>query len=106
GSVVAAELAASGKNVIVVEAGAARSGGEFDQHELAGMLCLFREGGVSGTRDLSMSLLAGSTIGGGTTVNWQSCFRTPDDVRQEWAELSGCSFFEGEAFSDCLDSVW
>ena len=53
-----------------------------------------------------MSLLAGASIGGGTTVNWQSCFRTPDDVREEWAELSGCSFFETEGFSESLDSVW
>src|SRR5690348_7701754 len=42
----------------------------------------------------------------GTTVNWQSCFRTPDDVREEWAELSGCSFFETDAFTECLDAVW
>jgi choline dehydrogenase-like flavoprotein len=105
GSVVAAELAASGQNVIVVEAGGVWSG-DFDQHELVGMQRLFREGGLAGTRDLSMSLLAGASIGGGTTVNWQSCFRTPDDVREEWAELSGCSFFESESFNESLDSVW
>ena len=106
GSVVAAELAASGHDVVVLEAGSAWSGGDFDQHELSGMQRLFREGGLSGTRDLSMSLLAGSAIGGGTTVNWQSCFRTPDDVREEWADLSGCSFFTGESFTECLDAVW
>jgi choline dehydrogenase-like flavoprotein len=106
GSVVAAELAASGQNVIVVEAGGAWSSGDFDQHELTGMQRLFREGGLAGTRDLSMSLLAGASIGGGTTVNWQSCFRTPDDVREEWAELSGCGFFEADSFSESLDAVW
>ncbi|HJP87293.1 MAG TPA: GMC family oxidoreductase [Gemmatimonadaceae bacterium] len=106
GSVVAAELAARGKNVIVVDAAGTWSGDEFDQHELTGMQRLFREGGLAGTRDLSMSLLAGSAIGGGTTVNWQSCFRTPDDVREEWAEVSGCGFFETDAFADCLDAVW
>ena len=53
-----------------------------------------------------MSLLAGSTIGGGTTVNWQSCFRTPDDVRQEWAQRSGCDFFAADSFGECLDAVW
>ncbi|HEX9382463.1 MAG TPA: NAD(P)-binding protein, partial [Gemmatimonadaceae bacterium] len=37
GSVVAAELAANGQNVIVVEAGGGWSGGDFDQHELVGM---------------------------------------------------------------------
>ena len=106
GSVVAAEVAARGKNVIVVDAAGTWSGDEFDQHELTGMQRLFREGGLAGTRDLSMSLLAGSAIGGGTTVNWQSCFRTPDDVREEWAELSGCGFFDSDAFTECLDAVW
>ncbi len=106
GSVVAAELAANGQNVIVVEAGSAWSDGDFDQHELIGMHRLFREGGLAGTRDLSMSLLAGASIGGGTTVNWQSCFRTPDDVRDEWAERSGCTFFTADSFSESLDTVW
>jgi choline dehydrogenase-like flavoprotein len=106
GSVVAAELAARGRNVIVVDAAGTWSGDDFDQHELTGLQRLFREGGLAGTRDLSMSLLAGAAIGGGTTVNWQSCFRTPDDVREEWAEVSGCGFFETEAFSECIDSVW
>lgn len=106
GSVVAAELAAHGQNVVVVEAGGVWSDGDFDQHELTAMHHLFRERGLAGTRDLSMSLLAGSSIGGGTTVNWQSCFRTPDEVREEWAELSGCSFFTSDSFSESLDAVW
>jgi len=106
GSVVAAELAASGQNVLVVEAGSEWSGPDYDQHELTGMRRLFREGGASGTRDLSMSLLAGACIGGGTTVNWQSCFRTPDDVRDEWAQASGCNFFTSDSFTESLDSVW
>lgn len=106
GSVVAAELAAAGQNVVIVEAGTEWSGPDFDQHELTGLQRLFREGGASGTRDLSMSLFAGACIGGGTTVNWQSCFRTPDDVREEWARLSGCSFFTSDSFTESLDSVW
>lgn len=106
GSVVAAELAASGQNVLVVEAGSEWSGPDYDQHELTGMRRLFREAGASGTRDLSMSLFAGACIGGGTTVNWQSCFRTPDNVREEWKRLSGCNFFASDSFSESLDAVW
>ncbi len=106
GSVVAAELAAKGRDVIVLEAGSESSGGDYDQHELKGMQSLFREGGLSGTRDLSLSILAGACIGGGTTVNWQSCFRTPDDVREEWTDVSGCSLFAGEAFTESLDAIW
>ncbi len=106
GSVVAAELAAAGRDVIVLEAGSVWSGGDYDQHELTGLQNLFREGGTSGTRDLSLSLFAGACIGGGTTVNWQSCFRTPDDVREEWADVSGCSHFTAESFTESLDAVW
>ncbi len=106
GSVVAAELAATGQDVIVIEAGSEGSGPDYDQHELTGMQQLFREGGLSGTRDLSVSILAGACIGGGTTVNWQSCFRTPDDVREEWADSSGCNFFRTDAFGESLDAVW
>ncbi|MDQ6690885.1 MAG: GMC family oxidoreductase [Gemmatimonadota bacterium] len=106
GSVVAAELAARGQDVIVVEAGPETTGTDYDQHELTGMRTLFREGGASGTRDLSLSLFAGACIGGGTTVNWQSCFRTPDDVREEWADVSGCTFFIGDRFTESLDAVW
>ncbi len=106
GCVAAAELAAAGQNVIVLEAGSEWTGGDFDQHELAGLQNLFREGGTSGTRDLSLSLFAGACIGGGTTVNWQSCFRTPDDVREEWAEVSGCSHFTAASFAESLDAVW
>ena len=106
GSVVAAELAASGQDVLIVEAGSEWSGPDYDQHELIGMQQLFREGGLSGTRDLSVSLLAGACIGGGTTVNWQSCFRTPDEVREEWSRMSGCDFFRTDAFGESLDAVW
>ena len=106
GSVVAAELAKSGQRVVVVEAGSTWSSDDFDQRELAGMQTLFREAGLAGTGDLSMSLLAGSSIGGGTTVNWQSCFRTPDDVRDEWASRSGCAFLAGDSFTKSLDAVW
>ena len=106
GSVAAAELAASGQNVVIVEAGTQWTGGDYDQHELTGMKRLFREGGTAGTRDLSMSLLAGGCLGGGTTVNWQSCFRTPDSVREEWARASGCDFFTADSFSESLDAVW
>ena len=34
-----------------------------------------------------MSILAGSTLGGGTVVNYMNCIRTPQPIREEWAAM-------------------
>jgi choline dehydrogenase-like flavoprotein len=41
------------------------------------------------TEDLSISVLAGSCIGGGTTVNWCTSLRLTDKVAQQWCKASG-----------------
>ncbi len=105
GGVVAAELAAAGKRVLVLEAGGGYQPPAFDQHESTGMQRLFLDGGMAATRDLSIAILAGGALGGGTTVNWQSSFRLPDAVREEWAATSGCRFFAEEDFTASLDAV-
>src|SRR6185436_15852143 len=37
--------------------------------------------------------------------NWQSSLRTPDGVRDEWAQSSGSALFTSDRFSRALDSV-
>lgn len=106
GSVVAAALAAAGMDVIVIEAGSDWQSEDFDQREEPGTNHLYLDSGTTATRDLALALLAGAALGGGTTVNWQTSLRTPDDVRAEWAESSGCSHFADQSFTDALDSVW
>ena len=105
GCVVAAELAAAGKRVLVLEAGSGRQAPDFDQAEATGMRSLFLDGGAAATRDLGIAIMAGATLGGGTTVNWQTSLALPDGVRDEWAERSGCAFFAEESFSRSLDAV-
>ena len=36
-----------------------------------------------------LSILAGATFGGGTTINWACCIPTPEHVRKEWADTQG-----------------
>jgi ketosteroid isomerase-like protein len=31
---------------------------------------------------VTVAILAGATLGGGSTINWQNCVRPPDAVRQ------------------------
>jgi choline dehydrogenase-like flavoprotein len=106
GSVAAAVLTARGHKVIVMEAGSDWQSEQFDQREAIGTRELYLDRGTTTTGDLSVALLAGSGLGGGTTVNWQSCFRTPDAILEEWAESSGCPHFSGESFGKSLDNVW
>jgi choline dehydrogenase-like flavoprotein len=105
GSVVAAELAAAHKRVIVLEAGSGQQAPEFDQRELVGMEQLYLDRGMTATRDLGVAILAGATLGGGTAINWQTSLRTPAAIRDEWAAVSGCGHFIDESFTRSLDAV-
>jgi choline dehydrogenase-like flavoprotein len=106
GSVAAAVLAARGRKVIVLEAGSDWQSEDFDQREAIGTRELYLDRGTTTTGDLSVALLAGSGLGGGTIVNWQSCFRTPDAILEEWADSSGCRHFSDDDFAKSLDNVW
>jgi choline dehydrogenase-like flavoprotein len=105
GAVVAAELAAAGRRVVVLEAGSGRQAPDFDQRELTGMNTLYLDHGMTASRDLGLAILAGATLGGGTAVNWQTCLPTPDSVRAEWAEVSGCPHFADASFSRSVEAV-
>lgn len=105
GGVVAAQLAAAGRTVIVLEAGPADQAADFDQREIAGMQRLYLHQGTTASRDLGVAILAGSCIGGGTSINWQTSLRTPDFIRDEWAERSGIRAFAGDTFTRALDDV-
>jgi hypothetical protein len=49
----------------------------------------YERGTLCSSRDLSATALAGSTLGGGTRINWCASFPTPDHVREEWSEVGG-----------------
>jgi choline dehydrogenase-like flavoprotein len=86
GSVIAARLAEAGKSVLVLEMGGYRNEQDFKQLELVGMQELYYGAGLARSDDGSIAILAGSTLGGGTVVNYMNCIRTPERIRREWAE--------------------
>ena len=104
GGVAAKVLAEAGLDVIVVEAGGYHAEDEFDGLELTGFQNLYLGGGGIASDDQSIGLLAGSTLGGGTVVNYSTSFRTPDDVREEWARL-GFTAAAGDEYGAALDAV-
>jgi choline dehydrogenase-like flavoprotein len=106
GGVIAAQLAAAGKSVVVLEAGGYFDGETAVQYEvLAGPMVLYRAGGFTTTSDGNVNLWAGATLGGGTTVNWSNCVRPPAEVRSRWAREHGLTDLEGPDFDAHLDAV-
>jgi long-chain-alcohol oxidase len=104
GATTAAVLAAAGKDVIVLEAGGYYDDADFDGAELAGYQRLYTEGGSAATVDHSVGLLAGECLGGGTVVNYTTSFRTPDDIRAEWA-AAGVPWFTAAEYTKSLDAI-
>jgi choline dehydrogenase-like flavoprotein len=99
GSVIAAECAKAGKDVVVLEMGAYRNEADFSNLEVPGYFELYYGGGLAASESGSISILAGSTLGGGTVVNYMNCVRTPETILAEWeshglAGVSSSSFVE------------
>jgi choline dehydrogenase-like flavoprotein len=105
GSVVAAVLAASGLDVVVLEAAGYYNEADFDQLELPAYQRMYWRGGPTPTADGNVSLVAGTTLGGGTTINWTNCLRTRPWVREQWAREHGLEGVDGPEFDRHLDAV-
>ncbi|MUL75148.1 GMC family oxidoreductase N-terminal domain-containing protein [Mycolicibacterium sp. CBMA 226] len=103
GGTSAGVLAAAGLDVVVMEMGGYYDDADFDGSELTA-LGNFYLSAPQASADQSVSLLAGSCLGGGTVVNYSTSFRTPDDVRAEWAN-HGVPAFAGEEYTLSLDAV-
>ncbi|MFQ3566361.1 MAG: GMC family oxidoreductase [Aggregatilineales bacterium] len=102
GGVVAGELAAAGLDVIVVEKGTYFHESDFHGRELASMETMYEKYGSLTTADKGIIVLAGSVLGGGTTINWGASFEPPAAVREEWAHVYG---FTGANSTDFTQSI-
>lgn len=91
GGVVAGELSAAGADVIVVEKGGYYAESDFNGQEALGNETLYERGGLLTSVDMAFSVLAGSVLGGGTTINWTASIPTPENVLAEWARDYGFS---------------
>lgn len=85
GGVAAARLAEAGLDVLVLEKGSYRNEPDLPQLEALSFPNLYLGGGFIWSTDASVGMLAGSTVGGGTTVNSMACIPTPEYVLDEWA---------------------
>src|SRR5436190_5250172 len=104
GAVIAAVLASRGLDVVLLEAAGYYNESDFTQLELPAHRQMCGRGGPTPTGDGNVSLVAGTTLGGGTTINWTNCLRTRPWVREEWA-AHGLGDVGESAFDRHLDTV-
>jgi hypothetical protein len=104
GAVVAKNLAEAGYRVLVVEKSYSYTSDSFPMAPNEGFVNTFEDGGTILTDDGSVAILAGSTWGGGGTVNWSAALQTQAYVRQEWTD-NGLPFFNSLMFQKSLDRV-
>jgi len=90
GGTTAEILAAAGLKVLMLEEGALRTSADFKaMNEARAYAELYQEGTGRATSDGAIGIFQGRTVGGTTTVNWTSSFRTPPETLKQWAEVHG-----------------
>jgi choline dehydrogenase-like flavoprotein len=86
-------LAQAGLRVLLIEEGPLRSSSDFHMLEREAYPQLYQESAGRRTKDKGITILQGRSVGGSTTVNWTSSFRTPPETLQYWREHFGLHEF-------------
>lgn len=89
GAMLAAGLAQRGLSVVILEEGGHHTSRDFDLQEGTAYPMLYQERGMRATADLAITIMQGRAVGGSTTVNWTTCFRTPERILRHWSEAHG-----------------
>jgi choline dehydrogenase-like flavoprotein len=105
GGVIAGELSTRGLKVVVLEAAGYFDESDFNQLELPAYQNMYWRGGPQQSADGNITLMAGTTLGGGTTINWTNCLRTTLWVREQWARDYGLEGLDGPEYDAHLDAV-
>ena len=99
GGITAEILSRAGLDVVIIEEGPLRSSSDFKQQEAIAYPSLYQESAARKTADKAVNILQGRCVGGSTTVNWTSSFRTPGSTLKYWREHFGLATFDDDSLS-------
>ncbi|TKY70185.1 Long-chain-alcohol oxidase FAO4A [Spatholobus suberectus] len=105
GGVIAGVLAKAGYKVLVLEKGGYSARNNLSLLEGLTMDQMYLNGGMVATDDMGVFILSGSTVGGGSAINWSACIKTPQHVCKEWCDKHGLELFESELYREAMDAV-
>jgi choline dehydrogenase-like flavoprotein len=106
GAGITAELMAmAGLQVVLVEEGPLKSSTDFNQRESEAYPSLYQESAGRKTADKAITILQGRCVGGSTTVNWTSSFRTPPATLAHWQQHFGLKDLGVEAMAPWFEQA-
>lgn len=105
GGVVASYLAQHGLKILVAEKGTYLRPQDMTGREDQGYPEMYEGGGLLVSEDGSINVLAGSTFGGGTTINWSASLKPRHYVREAWANKFGLPYFNSPLFTNDLNAI-
>ncbi|PJZ83483.1 GMC family oxidoreductase [Leptospira harrisiae] len=105
GAVAASELAKNGWKVVLIEEGSYFTPAQFNSDEFLSQARLYRDAGFIVTEEQTLSILQGKSIGGSTTVNWQTSLYPPEYVTNEWSERFGWQGYSREEMDPYVSEV-
>lgn len=90
GGTAAEILSKAGLKVAILEEGPLKTSDSFRRmDEAQAYRDLYQEAAGRATSDGAIAVLQGRSVGGSTTVNWTSSFRTPAQTLQHWTDKHG-----------------
>ncbi|HJV62720.1 MAG TPA: GMC family oxidoreductase [Albitalea sp.] len=98
-------LSRAGLSVVLIEEGPLKSSTDFRQRESDAYPTLYQESAARKTADKAINILQGRCVGGSTTVNWTSSFRTPPSTLRYWREHFGLRELTDEAMAPWFEQA-
>lgn len=105
GGTAAEILARAGLRVVLLEEGPLRSSRDFRMQEREAYPDLYQDSASRKTADKAINILQGRCVGGGTTVNWTSSFRTPPATLAFWQREFGLREYSVEAMAPWFERM-
>jgi choline dehydrogenase-like flavoprotein len=105
GGTAAEILSLAGLKVVMLEEGPLKSSSDFRMRERDAYPQLYQESAGRQTKDKGIMVLQGRAVGGSTTVNWTSSFRTPPSTLKHWEKVWGLSEYTVERMAPWFEQI-